>query len=212
MLATRGGLALLMLLCVFATGCVRRRLTVRTNPAGASVYVDKQLIGNSPASTAYTYYGTREIEVVADGFRTEKVLREFKPPWYQIPPLDFISETLWPRELRDERVIDIAMVPSQPMAKEVLQSRGDQLRQQASQGTATPLPPTIDSGAGFVPGRPQSGYDPLGNVPPKPATTAPPMWQPGQLLQDFVQPGGIPATRIPEAGILPGGGYRPELP
>ncbi|GIW98120.1 MAG: hypothetical protein KatS3mg111_1453 [Pirellulaceae bacterium] len=120
-------------------GCVRRRLTVRTSPPGASVYVDHQYIGTSPASTSTTYYGTREIEVVADGYRTEKVLRTFRPPWYQWPPLDFLTETLWPWEIRDQRVVDIQMVPMQLPATEELVARADSLRLQAAQGIATPI-------------------------------------------------------------------------
>jgi hypothetical protein len=185
-------------------GCVRRRMMVRTNPPGASIYVDKQLIGSSPAATSYTYYATREIEAVADGYRTEKVLRTLSPPWYQIPPLDFISETLWPWELRDERIVDITLVPAQTPSGEELLARADNLRLQASQGIATPIttpPPLVPPGAPIYP-------EPI--VPPPAA--AGPVWVPGQVLQNFFLPGGQPVQRIPETGILPGGGYRVPLP
>ena len=39
-----------------STGCVRKRMTVRTNPSGAMVYIDKQPIGLTPVSTSFTYY------------------------------------------------------------------------------------------------------------------------------------------------------------
>lgn len=210
-------LAMLALTAV-SFGCVRRRLLLRTNPAGASVYVDKQLIGTTPTASSFTYYGTREIEVVADGFRTEKVLRTLSPPWYQIPPLDFISESLWPWELRDERVVDITLVPEQSLASEVLQARADNLRLQAAQGIATPA---------FQPIRPAPAVDVPSNFPNLPETTtlppvsafdgpppqtSGPVWIPGQALQNFVRPGGQPPQRIPETGILPGGGFRPEVP
>lgn len=212
-------LLLLIAIHVCLVGCVRRRLLVRTNPAGASVYVDKQLVGSTPTATAYTYYGTREIEVVADGYRTERVLRTFSPPWYQIPPLDFISETLWPWELRDERIVDITLTPEQRLASEVLQARADNLRLQAAQGIATPIgsnpqspfQPGLDAVGpnapqATVPTLPlQSGFDA-----PPPRTDAP-VWIPGQALQNFVRPGGQPPLSVPEAGILPGGGYRPEM-
>lgn len=204
-----------------SSGCVRRRLTVRTNPAGASVYVDKQFIGTSPTATPVTYYGTREIEVVRDGYRTEKVLRTFNPPWYQLPPLDFISETLWPKEIRDERIVDISMIPQQVMTSDQLQSRANSLRLQAAQGVATPLPPPLNTGAPvgtvgpILPSSPGSvvPLQPANPVYPPPAGAAPAgsTWQPGQFLRDFFLPGGEPPTRIPEAGILPGGGYRPEM-
>jgi|688.fasta_scaffold00010_31 hypothetical protein len=197
------------------SGCVRRRLTVRTQPPGASVYVDKQYIGTSPTATSTIYYGTREIEVVRDGYRTEKVLRTFNPPWYQLPPLDFVSETLWPRKIRDERIIDVTMVPQQVMTSEQLQSRASSLRLQAAQGVATPLPPT--AGVSSLPGVAAPAVvpiDPTFQAQPGPIVTSPtPVYPPpqsGGFLQEFFQPGGMPPTRIPEAGILPGGGYRPE--
>lgn len=195
------------------SGCVRRRMTIRTTPPGASVFVDKQYIGTSPASTDFIYYGTREVEVVQAGYRTEKVLRKLSPPWYQLPPLDFVSETLWPREIRDQRIIDISMIPEQTLSSEELLSRGNTLRLQAAQGIATPLPPTAQpSLPGGIPAQP---IDPTYPVfpPPMSSPTAPqsPGWRPGQILGNFFQPGGQPPVRIPEAGILPGGGYRPEF-
>jgi hypothetical protein len=206
---------------MLAGGCVRRRMTVRTNPPGASVYIDKQLIGTSPVSTSFTYYAWREIEVVRDGYRTEKVLRRISPPWYELPPLDFVSETLWPREIRDERIIDITMVPSQEVSAEELNARAENLRLQALQGIATPLPPTVASQDLFnsgpipeflAPGNtfPTQPMDPAFSGPAGPIVNSPAgrAWQPGQIIGDFLQPNGTPPTRIPEAGILPGGSYR----
>lgn len=224
------GLKLCLTLGMFAcisTGCVRRRMTVRTNPSGAMVYIDKQPIGRSPISASTTYYATREIEAVRDGYRTEKIFRTFSPPWYQIPPLDFITETLWPWEIRDDRVVDITLVPEQTLPREVLQARAEELRLQASQGIATPLPPTAQVGPDFrsgvapVPARPidptfvpdfNPSAPPLNQ--PAPGFQAPPRppWRPGQIIGGFLAPDGSPPQRIPETGILPGGGYRPELP
>ncbi|MEM1227214.1 MAG: PEGA domain-containing protein [Planctomycetota bacterium] len=124
------GLALVMG-CV--SGCVRRRMTVRTNPPGATISVDNQLIGSSPAATSFTYYGTREVRIEKDGFRTETIRRKIRPPWYQWPGLDFISETLWPGELRDERIIDIELVPQTETTTDEILQRADGLRFQSLQ-------------------------------------------------------------------------------
>jgi len=208
---------LIVLLPLAVSGCVRRRMIVRSNPPGASVYVDKQLIGMTPAASAFTYYGTREIEVVADGFRTEKVLRKISPPWYQIPPFDFFSETLWPWEVRDERIIDITLVPEQPLTSQTLMARADNFRLQSAQGIATPIPepfqaPNTPQNIPYVPTEltppPIMGGSGFDNPPP---ANAGPVWVPGQYLRNFLAPGGQPPSRIPETGILPGGGYRPEM-
>jgi len=123
-----GSLLVVVLMLAFLSGCVRRRMTVRTSPPGATVSIDNQLIGTSPAATSFVYYGTREIRVEKDGFRTETIRRKIRPPWYQWPVVEFFSETLWPGELRDERIIDVELVPqSIPSSEEVLQ-RADALR------------------------------------------------------------------------------------
>ncbi|MCC9603795.1 PEGA domain-containing protein [Stieleria sp. JC731] len=109
-------------------------MTVRTNPPGAMVSVDNQVIGSSPAATPFTYYATRDIRIEADGYRTETIRRRFNPPWYQWPGIDFVAETLWPGELRDERIIDVTLTPQvQPPDQEVI-SRADNLRQQSRNG------------------------------------------------------------------------------
>ena len=84
---------------------------VRTNPPGATVSVDNQVIGTSPAASSFVYYGTREFRIEKDGYRTETIRKRFNPPWYEFPGLDFVSETLWPGEIRDERIIDVELVP-----------------------------------------------------------------------------------------------------
>ncbi len=89
---------LLLLCCLSATGCVRRRMTIRSNPPGAMVYVDDQQIGLTPVSTEFTYYGTRKIRLVKDQFETMTTYHTFAAPWYQLPPLDFVTENFWGRE------------------------------------------------------------------------------------------------------------------
>lgn len=163
-----------MLLTLPATGCVRRRLTVRTNPPGAVVSVDNQVIGASPAASTFVYYGTREIRVERDGYRTETIRRQLNPPWYQYPPLDFITETLWPLEIRDERVIDVELVPKEVVPVETVIDRAEQLRQQSRSGVVTapavtsPAIPTIS--APTIPPPAAAGPEqlPYGGVPLNP--------------------------------------------
>ena len=134
---------LMILLCFPLTGCVRRRLLVRTNPPGALVSVDNQEIGNSPAASPFLYYGTRDIRIEAQGYETQTLRHKINPPWYQLPVVDFIAETLWPFEIRDERVVDTKLVPRTLEPAEAIAGRADQLRAQARTGVTTALPPTI---------------------------------------------------------------------
>jgi hypothetical protein len=128
---------LLVLLATTCSGCVRRRMTVRTNPPGATVSVDNQVIGTTPAASSFVYYGTREFRVEKDGYRTETIMRRFDPPWYEFPGLDFISETLWPGEIRDERIIDVELVPQTLEPSVDVLERADSLRSQSLAGVVT---------------------------------------------------------------------------
>jgi len=121
-----------------SSGCVRRRMTVRTSPPGATVSVDNQLIGTSPAATSFVYYGTRELRIEKDGYRTETIRRKIKPPWYQLPVLEFVSETLWPGEIRDERIIDVELVPQAIEPTGNILGRAEMLRSQATGVPVTP--------------------------------------------------------------------------
>ena len=121
------------------TGCVRRKLTIRSQPEGALVYVDQQEVGQTPLSVPFTYYGTREIILEKDGYQTVKEKHRIRLPWYQIPPLDFISENLISKEIHDERVLDFQLQPQVPTDETQLQQRAEQLRQNVSQGLVAPL-------------------------------------------------------------------------
>jgi len=134
-----GCVLVILLLAVVSTGCVRRRMTIRSSPPGALVFVDDQPIGVTPVSTSFLYYGTRKIQLFKDGFETVTAKQRFPTPWYQLPPVDFFSENLWPFEVRDERYVDFDMIPQQIVPNEKVLERAESLRRSARQGHATPL-------------------------------------------------------------------------
>ena len=173
-------LGCLLASCLLTSGCVRRRLTVRSFPPGAQVFVDDQEIGTTPCSASFVYYGTRKLMVVKDGYKTETVWQTFNPPWYQIPPLDFITENLLVTELRDERVVDVQLVPQEIVPQQELLDRAQSLRDSSQAGAITPLlnvpsgaalpirepdPPLSLPGDG-LPGRQPIPYEPLPGIVP----------------------------------------------
>jgi hypothetical protein len=147
---SRGGLSAVVCSCllsaaalVMAGGCVQRRMTVRSNPPGALVYVDDYQIGTTPVSTDFIYYGTRKIRLVKDGYETLTVRQPFPIPWYEIFPLDFVSENLWPWEIRDERVVDLAMTTTASIPPESVVARAEQARLAAGSLPAPPPVPVV---------------------------------------------------------------------
>jgi hypothetical protein len=129
-----------MIVLCMTSGCVRRRLTIRSDPPGAVVYVDEQRIGTTPVSTSFTYYGTRRIRLVRDGYETLNTLQTIRPPWYQIPPLDFVSENLIGREIRDERELRFNLQPQRMVSTDELLTRANNLRNSSATNVIAPLP------------------------------------------------------------------------
>jgi len=138
--------ALLATLLLPAAGCVRRRLNVRTNPPGALVYVDNQQIGTTPCSVDFIYYGTREIRLIKPGYETLTVNQPIPTPWYQYPPLDFVSENLIATKIRDNRTVTYDLAPQVIVPPQQVVDRGNQLRQDAQQSAVVPASAAIPVG------------------------------------------------------------------
>jgi hypothetical protein len=153
------GLALLgLLLCTLSAGCVERRMTVRTNPPGALLYVDDYEIGTTPVSTNFTYYGTRKIRLVKDGYETLTLMQPIPAPWYEYTPADFVAENLVPGQIRDQRTLDFQLKPQVVVPTEQLLSRAEQLRRGVHVATGIAAPttgavsgPTVTGPATFPP-------------------------------------------------------------
>jgi hypothetical protein len=155
---------LIVLMLLPAGGCVRRRLNVRSNPSGALVYVDNQQIGTTPCSVDFTYYGTREIRLIKPGYETLTVNQPIPTPWYQIPPLDFISENLTPVKIRDNRTVAFDMSPQIIVPTDVIVDRASQLRQEALQYPVAPAAVAVPMAAPTIIAPP--GPPPVGITPP----------------------------------------------
>jgi hypothetical protein len=177
-------IALVVAAMLLPTGCVRRRLNVRTNPPGALVYVDNQQIGTTPCSVDFTYYGTREIRLVKPGYETLTLNQPIPAPWYQIPPLDFVSENLVPNKIRDNRTVTYNLAPQLIVPREQLIDRANQLRQDTLQFPVAPAAATLPAGPAAMPGVvvPSPGMAPQITTPfapPSiPPTTSPAVPQP----------------------------------
>lgn len=189
------------LAAVAVAGCVQRRMTIRSNPPGALVYVDDYQLGSTPVSHDFVYYGTRKIRLVKDGYETLTVRQPFPIPWYEYFPLDFVSENIIPWEIRDERVVDLAMQPASPAPPDLVVARAEQVRLAAGS-----LPPPAAPPSAAVPAAPQPIPAPPPALPPARQFAPQPLPAPPQEQLVLPPPQGFqglqpPRQNAPSQGI-----------
>lgn len=140
-------------------GCVQRRMIVRSNPPGAVVYIDDYEVGTTPVATNFTYYGTRKIRLVKNGYETLTVMQPVPAPWYQWTPFDFIAENLIPGKIHDTRTFEYPLVPQLVVPPEQLLERAEGLRRETRASGAVRVAPPLR--AGFAPAAPSASAVPV---------------------------------------------------
>lgn len=129
---TRRPAALLMLVALgLISGCVERRYTIRSDPPGASVIVNGEEIGPTPASKSFVYYGNREVTLMLDGYQTRTVIEPINAPWWDNYVTEFFTENLIPWSIRDEREYKYQLMPAVSPPQAELRNRAESLREEA---------------------------------------------------------------------------------
>jgi hypothetical protein len=130
-------------------------MTIRSVPSNALVTLDGQEIGFTPVSVPFTYYGERQIKLIKDGFETKTINQTISTPWYEVFPLDFVSECLVPWRKRDERNYIYNLEPAMQVSSDQLLQRAAEVRENGRN------PPADVLERAGVP-NPQSGIAPPG--------------------------------------------------
>lgn len=127
-------LAVLVFTALTQTGCVSRRLMVQSNPPGAMVLLEGKEVGYTPTGIDFTYYGTRELTLIKDGYETKTQLVPVRAPWYQWPVIEFFSDNLLPGRVTDRRSVQFELEPRRMVPNQELLNRGQTLRNEAQIG------------------------------------------------------------------------------
>jgi hypothetical protein len=174
---------------------------VRSNPPGATVYVDGYELGTTPIATDFIYYGTRQIRLVKDGYETLTIDQPIGTPWWEFPPLDFVSENVVPGNLRDVRTLTYQLTPQLVVPAEQIRARAEQLRQSAPRPGSLP-PGALPPGYGAAP----PVANPATMSMPAPQSGAPPQMQPFPTAgPQPAFPAGAPGSYPPPGPIIPQG-------
>lgn len=84
------------------SGCIRSKLNITSEPSGATVRMERENHGRTPASVPFIWYWYYEIELQKEGYETLKVReRLYAPPYFWIP-FDLFFELL-PFDVHDTR-------------------------------------------------------------------------------------------------------------
>jgi len=145
-------------------GCrAERTLAVTSDPPGARVLLDDEVIGATPRRHEFYHYGVRRLCLSKEGHRTRIELVELKAPWYGRFPFDIVSEVLLPIGWEDRRHVEITLPQGEdqftiPAIQSVVE-RARVLAQAGPEGPAElpPVQPRI---------LPQVETDPLDPSPP----------------------------------------------
>lgn len=98
----KGLLLTLTIIFLAGAGCVRRIVIIDSQPQGARVYFDRKLIGKTPCTYEFLYYGTHHVELVKEGYANLNTSLKLKGPIYEFFPLSVFSELLIPWQITDE--------------------------------------------------------------------------------------------------------------
>lgn len=125
------------------TGCVERKLTIRTEPSDARVFLDRKRLTETtpegevrretPLTATFKYYGPRTVSVEKDGYQTLDAEVSLTPPFYEYPLIDLLKVFLWPFPVVDEHVAEFVLKPLPETTDADLEAilvRADALRQE----------------------------------------------------------------------------------
>jgi hypothetical protein len=128
-------ISLLILLVILSAmaGCVERKLTINTNPAGAQVFLNDEEIGISPVTTSFAWYGDYNITIRKQDCVTLQTHRKLEAPWYDLFPFDFVTGVLYPGRIIDSYEWSFDLEPQKEVGRQELIKAAEQIKSQAEQ-------------------------------------------------------------------------------
>jgi len=136
---------LLPALLALGSCAVERTLRVTSDPEGATVRIDDEIVGRTPVRVPFDHYGKRRVTLYRDGYLTHSERVDLRAPWFGVFPVDLVSEVLLPFGWKDRRRFHVTLVPGEeavrlPSLTSVFE-RADILRSAGPEGPRDLPPP-----------------------------------------------------------------------
>jgi len=96
---------------LFSSGCVVRELIIKSDPPGATVYINGREEGRTPLVKQFDFYGAREIILRMKGRKSSRQVAAPGVPWFEYFPLDFFFEIFFPLTLHDRHEYSFKLEP-----------------------------------------------------------------------------------------------------
>jgi hypothetical protein len=129
MIPTRWLIVLALGTVVFP-GCIRRTISIDSEPRGAIVWLNDEEVGRTPVTVPFTFYGTYDVRLEKEEFATVQGKRQAKGPWWEAPGPDLLVEAL-PWTTRVDLQWFYTLSPAEPADEVQLIERAAELRQRA---------------------------------------------------------------------------------
>jgi hypothetical protein len=123
-------------------GCVRRTLTITSEPEGALCWLNGREVGRTPVTVDFLYYGKYDVQLTHEGFEPLLTFGEAKSPLWDTLPLDLASE-VWPGESHADIRWHYVM-QSRETDRDALIDRAQELREKMR--LEAPIPPGSPQG------------------------------------------------------------------
>ena len=114
---------LAILILATASGCVKRTLSITSDPPGAQVIINGQPAGETPVELAFRHHGTYRVEVRRRGYLPITDRLRLGRKLYELAGPDFIAEVLWPGTIHDRRAAHYELKRTPPLDKGKLLER-----------------------------------------------------------------------------------------
>lgn len=117
---------------------MERTLTITSTPPGAVVYLNDREVGRTPVTRDFLWYGVYNVTLRRDGCEALKTTQNVFCPFYEIVPLDLLTEAMPFVILHDDQKFHYTLKPLDQPSQEALVARALEMKGQLEPGRKPP--------------------------------------------------------------------------